>query len=582
MSAAKKIGDLLVLENLINMDQLEKAKLEQKNNGGRLGTTLIKLGFIQERDLAEFVSKQYQIPSIDLGAFEIDAEIVKLIPKEVCEKHLVFPISKAGDTLVVAMADPGNIFVRDDLRFVTRMKIEVVVAAETAILKAIETYHGRKIEFDSIMNELEKEDAKNKIQQAASRQGGSQTATGGNVELVDSDKGGADAPVIKFVNAMLSEAVKTRASDIHMEPYEKKFRIRFRIDGSLYERLQPPSNMSSAIVSRIKIMAQLDISERRRPQDGRMKIRTKNGHDIDFRVSVLPTLFGEKIVMRLLDKTNLQLDMTKLGFLPSQLETFKHSISLPYGMVLITGPTGSGKSTTIYSALLELNKTDTNISTAEDPVEFNLEGINQVQMNAEVDLTFATALRSFLRQDPDVIMVGEIRDFETAEIGIKAALTGHLVVSTLHTNDAPGTVFRLLNMGVEPFLVSSVLNCVVAQRLMRKICVDCKEPVKVAPEVLIKAGVDPAHVGEFKTMRGRGCATCNDIGFKGRVAIYEVMRFTDKVKQGILQSATPIELKKMAMDEGMITLRMSALDKVKNGLCTVEEAIENTIADNLT
>jgi len=580
MSAAKKIGELLVQQNKINIDQLEKARVEQKNHGGRLGTALVKLGYMDEKDLAEFVSKQYQIPSIDLSVFEVDEEVVKAIPREVCLKHMVFPVSKAGNTIVVAMADPGNIFIKDDLQFVTRMKVEVVVAAETSIQRAIEKYHGTKIDMAGINDELEKESAKNKAEaQAVAAKGGTSLSSGTTVEIVDMEKNKGDAPVIKFVNATLTEAIKTKASDIHLEPYEKRFRIRFRIDGTLYERLQPPQDMAAAILSRIKIMSQLDIAERRRPQDGRMKIRMKNGGDIDFRVSVLPTLFGEKIVMRLLDKSNLQLDMTKLGFEQHQLETMKEAISLPYGMVLVTGPTGSGKSTTIYSALMELNQPDVNISTAEDPVEFNLEGINQVQMNNEVDLNFSSALRSFLRQDPDIIMVGEIRDFETAEIAIKAALTGHLVVSTLHTNDAPSTVFRLLNMGVEPFLVSSTLNCVVAQRLVRKICKDCAEPIQLEPKVLIEAGVPENQIHEFKTMKGTGCATCNDIGYKGRVAIYEVMKFTDKLKQGILHSATPIELKNMAIQEGMQTLRKNALNKVKVGVTTIEEAIENTVKD---
>ncbi|MGE3975538.1 MAG: type IV-A pilus assembly ATPase PilB [Bdellovibrionales bacterium] len=576
MSAAKKIGELLVQENVIKLDQLEKAKVEQKSNGGRLGAALVKLGYVKETDLAEFVSKQYQIPSIDLSSFEIDPEIVKLIPKEVCEKHLVFPVSKAGDTLVVAMADPGNIFVRDDLRFVTRMKIEVVVAAETAIVKIIEQHYGRKVQMDSIINELEKEDAKNKTQ--VNSRSGAAMNMGPVVEIVDSG-GKDDAPVIKFVNAMLTEAVKTQSSDIHLEPYEKRFRVRFRIDGVLYERLQPPANMASAILSRIKIMSQLDIAERRRPQDGRMKIRTKAGQDIDFRVSVLPTLFGEKIVMRLLDKSNLQLDMTKLGFTERQLQIFKEAIALPHGMVLVTGPTGSGKSTTIYSALMELNKADTNISTAEDPVEFNLEGINQVQMNADVDLTFASALKSFLRQDPDVIMVGEIRDFDTAEIAIKAALTGHLVVSTLHTNDAPSSIYRLLNMGAEPFLVGSVLTCIVAQRLMRQICLHCKEEIKVEPDVLIKAGFDAAEIPNLHIMKGKGCSQCNEIGYRGRVAVYEVLRFTDKLKQGILHGVTPLELKKLAIEDGMTTLRTSALERVRSGVSTIEEAMETTAPD---
>jgi len=577
MSAAKKIGELLVQENKINVAQLEKAKAEQRNHGGRLGVALVKLGYIKEAEFADFMGKQYNVAPIDLAAFEIDPEVVKLVPKEVCEKHLVFPVSKAGNTIVIAMADPGNIFVRDDLAFVTRLKVEIVVAAETAILAAIEKYYGSKIKVDSIMQEIEREDAKQKrAAKAAGQQEPSQVA-----EIVDLESKTAkhEAPVIKLVNLILTEAIKTKCSDIHLEPYENRFRIRYRIDGVLYERMQPPPSMAPAITSRIKIMAKLDISEKRRPQDGRLKIKLRGGQDMDFRVSVLPTLFGEKIVMRLLDKTNLQLDMTKLGFEPDELAALKDAISSPFGMVLVTGPTGSGKSTTIYSALLELNKVDVNISTAEDPVEFNLEGINQVQMNPDVDLNFASALRSFLRQDPDVIMVGEIRDLETAEIAIKAALTGHLVVSTLHTNDAPATVFRLLNMGVEPFLVTSTLNCVVAQRLVRKICQACKEPIAVDRELLIKAGVPPEKIGEYKCMKGKGCSTCSDIGYKGRVAIYEVLKFTDNIKQGILKGVTPLELKQLAVSEGMRTLRMNALNKLKAGLTTIEEVLETTADD---
>jgi type IV pilus assembly protein PilB len=580
MSAAKKIGELLVQENKINVEQLEKAKVEQRNHGGRLGTALVKLGYIKENELAEFMGKQYNVSPIDLAAFEVDSEVVKLVPKEVCEKHMVFPVSKAGNTIVIAMADPSNIFVRDDLAFVTRLKVEVVVAAETAILSAIDKYYGSRIKADSILQEIEREDAK---QKRADKEAGKtpQTMGGQVVEVVDLDSRASkdDAPVIKLVNLVLSEAIKTRCSDIHIEPYEQRFRIRYRIDGVLYERMQPPTTMAPAITSRIKIMSQLDISEKRRPQDGRMKVKFKNGTDLDFRVSVLPTLFGEKIVLRILDKTSLQLDMTKLGFEPDELTMLKEAILEPYGMVLVTGPTGSGKSTTIYSALLELNKIDVNIATAEDPVEFNLEGINQVQMNPEIDLNFASALRSFLRQDPDVIMVGEIRDYETAEIAIKAALTGHLVVSTLHTNDAPSTVFRLLNMGVEPFLVASTINCVVAQRLVRKICQDCKDVVPVDAELLIKAGIPSEKVSEYQCMRGKGCPTCNDIGYKGRVAIYEVMKFTETVKQGILKGVTPIELKQLAVADGMRTLRMNALNKLKAGLTTFEEVIENTAKD---
>ncbi|HEX4923449.1 MAG TPA: type IV-A pilus assembly ATPase PilB [Bdellovibrionales bacterium] len=571
--AAKKLGELLVRENIINMNQLEAARDEQKRTGGRIGAALVKLGYVNEVQWAEFLSKQYQIPSIDLSSFEIDADTIKLVPKELCEKHCLIPVSRSGNTIVIAMSDPTNIFVKDDLSYITRLRVEAVVAAETAIQTAIEKYYGSKISYEAIMTEMEREDEKTNIKTNVGQPEQS--------EIVDFDKNSADAPVIKFVNLMLAESIKTKTSDIHIEPYEKKFRVRFRIDGNLYEKVQPPPQMAAAIISRLKIMSNLDISERRRPQDGRLKLRLKGGKEIDFRVSVLPTLFGEKIVLRLLDKSNLQLDMTKLGFDPIELEKFKNAIHSPYGMVLITGPTGSGKTTTIYSALAELNKTDVNISTAEDPVEFNLEGINQVQMNPEVDLNFASALRSFLRQDPDIIMVGEIRDLETAEIAFKAALTGHLVVSTLHTNDAPSTINRLLNMGIEPFLVTSAVNLVVAQRLIRKICEKCKVPISVAPETLIDLGVPENEIADYKLMKGEGCPACNDIGFKGRIAIYEVMPITERIKHLIFQSANQIELKKAGVAEGMKTLRMSALANLKMGRTTIEEVLDNSAPDHV-
>lgn len=569
--AAKGIGELLVGEHLITIDQLETAKREQKKQGGgRLGTTLVKLGFVSESQLNEFLAKQYQIPAIDLTTFEIDREVLKIVPKEICEKNNVFPVSKVGNSLVLAMSDPSNIFVRDDIQFLTRCKIEPVVAGEAAINAAIERYYGSKVTYETIMTEME-----NDGQEITQTQNF-------DVTFVDMEKSASDAPVIKFVNLMLTESIKMRASDIHVEPYEKRFRVRFRIDGTLYEKIQPPPGIANAVVSRVKIMSKLDISERRRPQDGRLKIRTKDNREIDFRVSVLPTLFGEKIVMRLLDKSNLQLDMAKLGLEPEELQKFQNGIHSPYGMVLITGPTGSGKSTTIYSALAELNTTDVNISTAEDPVEYNIEGINQVQMNPEVDLTFASALRSFLRQDPDIVMVGEIRDYETAEIAFKAALTGHLVVSTLHTNDAPSTINRLINMGVEPFLVTAGINLILAQRLVRKICEKCKGPINVEPQALLELGVKKEELGDFKVVyQGHGCGACNDIGYKGRVAIYEVMPFTEALKVLVYQGASAADIKKKAIEEGLITLRRSALSKLKKGVITMQEVIDNSAKDYL-
>lgn len=567
MAAGKGLGELLVREQLITIDQLETARREQKTqaSGGRLGTALVKLGYVTEDQLTDFMAKKYQVPAIDLATFEIDPEALKMVPRDMCEKHCLIPISRAGNTLVLAMGDPSNIFVRDDIQFLTRCKVEAVVASEGAILNAIDKNYKSSTTYESIMTDLEK-DAET-------------TQTSADVTFVDIDKNIADAPVIKFVNMMLTEAIKMRASDIHVEPYEKRFRVRFRIDGGLYEKVQPPPGIANAISSRIKIMSKLDISERRRPQDGRLKIRTKDNREIDFRVSVLPTLFGEKIVMRLLDKQNLQLDLLKLGLEPSELQKLQNAIYAPYGMVLVTGPTGSGKSTTIYSALSDLNKPDVNISTAEDPVEYNLEGINQVQMNNEVDLNFASALRSFLRQDPDIIMVGEIRDYETAEIAFKAALTGHLVVSTLHTNDAPSTINRLINMGVEPFLVTAGINLILAQRLIRKICEKCKTAVQVDPATLLDLGVKKEEIGTFQVNIGHGCQACSDIGYKGRIAIYEVMPFSESLKALVYQNASPSDIKRKAIQEGLITLRMSALTKLKNGITTIQEVLDNSPKD---
>ena len=564
--SGKNIGEILVRKNFINIHQLEQALKEQKAMGGRLGETLIKLGYVNEEKLIEFMSEQYSVPSINLSNFEVDPEVIKLVPRNFCEKHTLIPISKASNTLVVAMADPSNLAARDDLAFLTHCKIEIVLSMESQIISSIERYYQSEVRYEEILTEMEKD----------SFSGGSSE----NMESIDIEKTASSAPIIKFVNLMLSEAIKLKASDIHIEPYEKRFRIRFRVDGQLYEKIQPNPGISNAVTSRLKVMSKLDIAERRRPQDGRLKIALKGGQEIDFRVSVLPTLFGEKIVMRLLDKTNLQLDMTRLGFTQEQLDAFQDGIHQSYGMVLITGPTGSGKTTTIYSALAELNKSNVNLSTAEDPVEFNLEGINQVQMNPEIDLNFASALRSFLRQDPDILMVGEIRDLETAEVAFKAALTGHLVVSTLHTNDAPSTVNRLLNMGIEPFLVTSTINLIVAQRLVRKICSSCKTPTSVEPEVLIDLGIPKEEIGTFQVMKGEGCGQCNGMGFKGRMAIYEVMTITDRLKKLIFQKVSPMELKQGSIESGMKTLRMSALQKLKEGTITISEVLNSSVKDS--
>jgi type IV pilus assembly protein PilB len=561
-----RLGELLVRENLISVQQLRKAQEEQQKSGTRIGTALIKTGAIEESKLTDFLSKQYGVPAINLKDFDIDPEIIKLVPKDVAEKHLVLPVNRAGPSLIVAMCDPSNIYAQDDLKFLTGYTIEPVVASEPSIREAIERYYAVKgPSLEEIVGEVSADDveiAKDELD---------------NID--DLAKAADDAPVVKLVNHVLMDAIKKGSSDIHVEPYEKDFRVRFRIDGALYEVMRPPLKLKNAITSRLKIMAQLDISERRLPQDGRIKIRMTGNKEMDFRVSVCPTLFGEKVVLRLLDKTNLQLDMTKLGFEVDPLKWFKEAIDRPYGMVLVTGPTGSGKTTTLYSALSALNKVADNLCTAEDPVEFNFAGINQVQMHEEIGLNFAAALRSFLRQDPDIIMIGEIRDFETAEIGVKAALTGHLVLSTLHTNDAPGTVSRLLNMGIEPFLVTASLNLILAQRLCRKLCQACRKPAELEEQAFIEAGVPPDKMGSFTAYAPGGCRECNDRGYRGRLAVYEVMPFWDGLKELVINGASAAELKQEAIRLGMQTLRMSGLNKMMQGITTLEEVLGNTAPD---
>ncbi|HEY8210936.1 MAG TPA: type IV-A pilus assembly ATPase PilB [Myxococcaceae bacterium] len=560
-----RLGELLVRENLISVQQLRKAQEEQQKSGTRIGTALIKTGAIEESKLTDFLSKQYGVPAINLKDFDIDPEIIKLVPKDVAEKHLVIPVNRAGPSLIVAMCDPSNIYAVDDLKFLTGYNIEAVVASEPSIRDAIERYYAEKgPSLEEIVGQVEEdvEVAKEEVE-----------------SIEDAAKAADDAPVVKLVNLVLLDAIKKHASDIHVEPYEKDFRVRFRIDGVLYDVMKPPIKLKSAITSRLKIMAELDISERRLPQDGRIKIKVGGGKEMDFRVSVCPTLYGEKVVLRLLDKSNLQLDMTKLGFDAEPLKWFKEAIERPYGMVLVTGPTGSGKTTTLYSALSSLNTVDVNISTAEDPVEYNFGGINQVQMHDDIGLNFASALRSFLRQDPDIIMIGEIRDFETAEIAVKAALTGHLVLSTLHTNDAPGTVSRLLNMGIEPFLVTASLNLILAQRLCRKLCNSCKKPMQMEDQSLIDAGVPPDRIGTFSPFGPQGCRECNDRGYRGRVAVYEVMPFWDGLKELVINGASAAELKQEAIRLGMQTLRAAGLLKMMNGVTTLEEVVANTAPD---
>ena len=560
-----RIGELLVRENLISQQQLREAQQQSRNSGGRLGYSLTKLGYIAESDLTNFLSKQYGVPSINLSEFDVDEDVINLIPKDVAQKHQCIPINRAGASLIVAMADPSNIYAIDDLKFLTGYNIEVVVASEVAIEESIGRYYDR-VNYDEVMEGFDESEI-------------DFSEDSDDVNVVDLERASEEAPVVRLVNLILINAIKKGTSDIHIEPYEKKLRVRYRIDGVLYEEMNPPLRLRNALVSRIKIMSSLDIAERRLPQDGRIKLKLGKGREMDFRVSVLPTMFGEKIVMRLLDKSNLQLDMTKLGFDTGPLELFMDAIHQPYGMCLVTGPTGSGKTTTLYSALSELNKSTENISTAEDPIEYNLPGINQVQMHEDIGLNFANALRSFLRQDPDILMVGEIRDFETAEIAVKAALTGHMVLSTLHTNDAPSTINRMLNMGIEPFLVTASVNLILAQRLARRICAECKEEVAPNPQGLIDMGLSPEEAGNARLYRGRGCRTCNETGYKGRVALYEVMPMEDELKELVLQGASTAEVKAEAIRLGMQTLRMAGLAKILEGMTTPEEVTRVSASD---
>jgi type IV pilus assembly protein PilB len=564
-----RLGEILVANNLITRDQLNSALVEQKEAGGqlRLGTILIKNGHLTEQDLTAFLSKQYGVPSINLTEVEIDSAVIKIIPGDVVQKYQVVPVNRAGSTLVIAMSDPSNIFAIDDIKFMTGYNVEVAVASESSIKGAIDKYYDQSASLDEVMSNLEMEDLE-------------VVGEEDEVDVSSLERATEDAPVVKLVNLILTDAIKKKASDIHIEPYERVFRVRYRIDGVLYEAMKPPLKLKNAITSRVKIMAELDIAERRLPQDGRIKIKLGGGKDMDFRVSVLPTLFGEKIVLRLLDKSNLQLDMTKLGYEPDALKNFKDAIHKPFGMVLVTGPTGSGKTVSLYSALAELNKITENISTAEDPVEFNFAGINQVQMHEDIGLNFAAALRAFLRQDPDIIMIGEIRDFETAEIGIKAALTGHLVLSTLHTNDAPATINRLLNMGVEPFLVASAVNLITAQRLARRVCSECKVVDDIPVKALVDAGVPADEAPNIVCYRGAGCPKCNGTGYKGRVGFYQVMPMLEPVRELILNGANTAEIKRETMRLGIKTMRQSGLTKLAEGVTSFEEVLRVTVSDD--
>ena len=568
---ADRIGEILVRESIISVDQLRQAQSDQRASGKRLAYSLAKLGILGEKELTDFLAKQYGVPSISLSEFEIDPEVIQLVPKEVAQKHTVLPVQRAGSTLIVAMSDPSNIYAIDDLKFLTGLKIEPVVTTDAAIEDAIVRYYEQPADlasYDDVLGDLDLGD----IDFSEDKD---------DFNVLDSQQEAEQAPVVKLCNLILLNAINKSASDIHIEPYEKVYRVRYRIDGVLHQEMTPPLKLKNAITSRMKIMAQLDIAERRLPQDGRIKLKIGKNREMDFRVSTLPTLFGEKIVMRLLDRENLELDMTKLGFEAAPLKHFKDSIHRPYGMCLVTGPTGSGKTTTLYSALTELNSSEVNISTAEDPVEYNLMGVNQVQMHEDIGLNFATALRSFLRQDPDIIMVGEIRDFETAEIAVKAALTGHLVLSTLHTNDAPSTINRLLNMGVEPFLVTASVNMIVAQRLARRICRECTTDDTGAPQqALVDAGMKPAEAKTCQPKHGKGCKNCGGTGYRGRVALYEVMVLSDPLKDLVLQGASTAELKSEAIRLGMSTLRRSGLNKILEGMTTLEEVLRVTASDS--
>ena len=565
-----KLGQLLIEGNLITEEHLNNALEAQAKNGGRLGTTLINMGVIDEEQLINFLSKQYDAPAINLHEYDIDPSITKFIPHEVVMKYHIFPVAKVGATLTIAMADPSNVFAIDDVKFMTGYNVEPVVASEVSISESIAEHYGSSSDsLQTVMDSLEGKDT-DAIDFVHEEEE--------DVDIADLKQAVEEAPVVKLVNLILSEAIDRGGSDVHIEPYEKTFRVRYRIDGVLYDVMQPPPRLRAALSSRIKIMAELDIAERRLPQDGRIKLKIR-GKPVDLRVSTLPTLFGEKIVMRILDKSNLELDLTKLGFEEGALEHFSEAINSPYGMVLVTGPTGSGKTTSLYSALSTINKVDVNIMTVEDPVEYNLLGINQVHVKDEIGLSFAAALRSFLRQDPDIVMVGEIRDFETAEIAVKAALTGHLVLSTLHTNDAPSTISRLLNMGVEPFLVSASVLLILAQRLCRKICTNCKEEENIPAPALVKIGLTEEEAGNAKCFKGKGCSKCNDTGYKGRIALYEVMPISDEIRELILEGASSSEIKSSAVRLGMKTLRMSGLTKLMEGVTTMEEVLRVTFGD---
>ena len=566
-----RLGEILVKESLITQDQLQKALEFQRVNGGKLGSCLTKMGFITDDDITGVLSRQYGVPSINLKYYEIDPTVIRLIPQDTALRYQVVPLSRVGSVLTIAMTDPTNVFAMDDVKFMTGFNVEPVVASEAAISDAISRFYGGAAANGEELSNLMRDLVEEELELAPDDE---------ELDAASLEKAAEEAPIIKLVNLILTDSVKRGASDIHIEPYETEMRVRFRIDGMLQTVMTPPLKVKDAMTSRMKIMAKLDIAEKRLPQDGRIMIKYKadgKKKELDFRVSTVPTLYGEKIVLRLLDKENLRLDMTKLGFEQESLTKFERNILKPYGMVLVTGPTGSGKTNTLYSSVARLNQVDTNIMTAEDPVEFQLGGINQVQMKEQIGLNFAAALRAFLRQDPNIILVGEIRDFETAEIAVKAALTGHLVLSTLHTNDAPSTISRLMNMGIEPFLVATSVNLICAQRLVRRICSNCKEEVEVPPQVLLDAGYREDEVKTTKIYHGKGCSICNKGGYKGRTGLYEVMEINDELRELILVGASALELKKKAVEQGMLTLRRSGLVKMAAGMTTMDEVLRETV-----
>ncbi|HWP56501.1 MAG TPA: type IV-A pilus assembly ATPase PilB [Candidatus Acidoferrales bacterium] len=560
------IAELLVRGGIVAREQLNEALDRQKKNGSNLVHELVTLGSTSEDLISDFLARQFSIEKVDLQQVDIQDPVISLVPPHVVQKHQLLPLKLTGSTLTIAMSDPTDLAAINEVKFITGYAVRVVLATASSIKKVLDQRYG-SVSYDEVLKKL----------------GGGEMEVvreEEEVSLQELQKATLEAPVVTLVNAILSDAANRGASDIHVEPYEKVFRVRFRIDGVLHEIMNLPLKLKSPLVSRLKVMADLDIAERRRTQDGRIKLKMGRGQELDIRVSVIPTLFGEKVVMRLLDRSNLQLDMVRLGFEPQALKDFQEAIHKPYGMILITGPTGSGKSTTLYSALAELNRPGVNICTAEDPVEYNLMGINQVQVRDDIGLTFAACLRSFLRQDPDIIMVGEIRDLETAQIAVKAALTGHLVLSTLHTNDAPSTLDRLVNMGVEPFLITSSINLIAAQRLLRRVCPNCKVPAEVSDDVLINIGFDPAEVAQgIQTFVAKGCEACNHTGYRGRLAIYELMVMHPAIKDLVIKGASADELKREAIKLGMSTLRMSALQKVRQGITTIEETVRVTDSD---